>query len=91
MAPSKKQQVSRQRACAEEALQLVLDPPSVQAKTKRPKKQLCLLADDHNRVVGSVNGHECLVQLDSGAQVTMMFHSLAKRLGLIGGAEPTTR
>lgn len=50
-----------------------------------------LHVDDHNRVMGSVNGHPCHVQLDSGAYFTFMFWSMAKRLSLINGTEATTK
>ena len=74
-----------------EALRLVLDPPSVPAKKRRLGNHVRLSVDDHNRVQGSVNGHPCNVQLDSGAQITFLFHTMAKRLGLISGTEPTSK
>ena len=69
----------------------MLEPPSVPSKKRRLTKHNSLKVDDHNRVRGSVNGHECLVQLDTGAQMSVIFHTMARRLGLIRGTEPTTK
>ncbi|XP_050725494.1 uncharacterized protein LOC127003139 [Eriocheir sinensis] len=94
MAPPPVHRVSKKRPRSPDkggTLRLVLEPPSVPARKRRLGSHPCLHVDDHNRVLGSVNGQECLVQLDSGSQVTVLFHTLAKRLGLITGTEPTEK
>ena len=70
-----------------EALELVLESPSVPVKKPRLGAHPRLLLDTRNCVVGSVNGTTCSVQLDSGSNVTFLFWSTAKRLGLITGNE----
>ena len=73
-----------------EALELVLESPSVSAKKPCLGVHPCLHVDNRNCVVGSVNGTTCCVQLDSGANITFLFWNMAKRLGLITGQEATT-
>ncbi|XP_050696856.1 uncharacterized protein LOC126985720 isoform X2 [Eriocheir sinensis] len=74
------------------ALRLVLEPPAVPVRRRRPGRQHPRLsADANNRVQGRVNGRACLVQLDSGAEVTVVFWSAALRLGLVRGGERAVR
>lgn len=70
------------------ALRLVLQPPAVPVRRRRRRgPHPRLTVDEQNRVRGSVNGRACLVQLDSGAEVTVVFWSTARRLGLVRGGE----
>lgn len=74
------------------ALRLVVEPPALPVRGRRPGQQHPRLSvDAHNRVVGLVNGRACLVQLDSGSEVTVVFWSLARRLGLVSGGERLER
>lgn len=41
--------------------------------------------------MGSVNNHASLVQLNPGAHIISLLHSMAKRLRLICGTEPATK
>ena len=74
----------------ETALQLVLEPSSMPVKKRRLGAHPCLHVDSRNCLQGSVNGNTCKVQLDSGANFTVLFWNTAKRLGVITGQEPTT-
>ena len=71
-------------------LQLVLEPSSVPVKKRRLGAHPCLHVDHRNCLEGSLNGSSCKVQLDSGADFTVLWWTMAKRLGVITGHEPTT-
>lgn len=93
MSRTNKHQVLRSRKRKpnedEAVLELVLDPPSVAVKKRRPQAHPCLRVSRDNYLVGIINGVRCNVQLDTGSTITVLFWSLARMLGLITGREIT--
>lgn len=81
----------RELSPSPDTLRLVLETSSVPVRKRRRCQHPRLQLDYSNRLLGSVNGHACPVQLDSGAQFSFIFWSTARRLGLITGTEATTK
>lgn len=81
----------RKRAApaADEGLVLQVTPEAVQVKKPHLARYSIIQVDSDNCVWATVNGRPCIVCLDSGSTMPVLFMPLARALGLVRGGEAT--
>lgn len=70
-----------------ESLLLQVVPEAKQVKLPQIPRHPLVEVDENNCFWGSVNGQQCLLMLDSGTTMPVLYLPLALKLGLVTGDE----